>query len=37
VLFDVWVWISDGSAIVGDDIWDLVLTHGLPLDTAKLE
>lgn len=28
---------TDGTAVVGDDVWDLVLTHALTLDLAKLE
>ena len=34
---DVWMRISDGSSIVGDNVWDLVLAHGLALHAAKLE
>jgi len=28
---------SDGSAVVGDDVGDLVFAHGLPLDGGELE
>ena len=34
---DVGVRVSDGSAVVGDDVGDLVLAHGLSLDGAELE
>lgn len=34
---DVWVWVSDGSTVVGDDVRDLVLTNGLLHDLAELE
>jgi hypothetical protein len=37
VLLDVGVGETDGSSVVGDDVWDLVLTHALSLDLAKLE
>lgn len=26
---DVWVWESDGSAVAGDDVWDVVGSHFL--------
>ena len=29
--------VSDGSAVVGDDVGDLVFAHGLPLDGGELE
>lgn len=29
--------VADGPAVVGDDVGDLVLAHGLPLDRAELE
>lgn len=28
---------TDSSAVVGDDVWDLVLANALTLDLAKLE
>jgi len=34
---DVWVWESDGSSIVGDDVWDSVWTDFLSNDLADLE
>jgi len=37
VLLDVGVGETDGSAVVGDNIWDLVLANALTLDLAKLE
>jgi len=37
VFLDVWVRISNGSSIMGDDVGDLVLSHGLALDSAELE
>lgn len=37
VFIDVWVWESDGSGIVGDDVWDLVGTDGFFDDLAELE
>lgn len=37
MLLDVWVWESDGSAVVGNDIGDLVGAHSLSLDAAELE
>lgn len=36
VLLDVWVWVADGAAIVGHDVWDLVLTQDLADDLAEL-
>lgn len=37
LLLDIWVRISDGSSVMGNDVWDLVLAHSLSLDTAELE
>lgn len=37
VLLDVGVGETDGSTVVGDNVWDLVLTNALTLDLAKLE
>lgn len=37
VLLDVRVWEADGSAVVGNNVWDLVLAENLSLDSAKLE
>lgn len=37
VFLDVWVGISNGSSIMGDDVRNLVLPYGLALDTAELE
>lgn len=37
MLLDIWVRVSDGSTVVGNDVWDLVLAHGLASDTAELE
>lgn len=37
MLLDIWVGESDGSAIVGNDVGDLVSTHGLSDDLAELE
>lgn len=35
VLLDVWVWETDGAAIVGGDVWDLVLTDNLADNLAE--
>jgi len=37
VLLDVWVWETDGAAIVGDHVWDLVLAQVLLGDLEELE
>jgi len=37
VLLDVRVREADGSAVVGNNVWDLVLAENLSLDSAKLE
>ena len=37
VLLDVGVGESNGSSIVGNNVWDLVSTHGLSLNLAELE
>ena len=37
MFLDVGVGVSDGSAVVSDNVGDLVLTHGLSLDGAELE
>ena len=34
---DVWVWESQGSAVVGDNVWDLVLADCFVDDLAELE
>lgn len=34
---NVWVWESDGSTVVGDNVWDLVLSDDLLDDLAELE
>ncbi len=34
---NVWVWESDGSGVVSDDVWDLVRTDGFSSNLAKLE
>ena len=34
---DVWMWESDGSAIVGGDVWDLGFTNLLGKDSAEFE
>lgn len=31
------MWISDGSTVVGHDVWNFVDTHGFSNDLAKLE
>jgi len=37
VFADVWVWESDGSSIVGDDMWDLVFADKFLGNFAKFE
>ncbi len=37
VLLDVGVGEADGSAVVGNNVWDLVLAKNLSLDSAELE
>lgn len=37
VLLDFWVGETDGSSVVGNNVGDLVLSHGLSLDLAELE
>ena len=37
VFIDVWVWESDGSSIVGDNVWDLVRTDSFLDDLAELK
>ena len=37
VFADVWVWESEGSTVVGGDVWDLVLTDLLGDNSAELE
>lgn len=32
-LFDIWVWESDGSSVVSNDVWDLVWSDTSALDT----
>lgn len=34
---NVWVWVSDGSSVVGDNMWDLGLADSLSDDLAELE
>ena len=34
---NVWVWESDGSSVVSDNVWDLVLSNGLLDNLAELE
>lgn len=34
---DVWVWVADGAAVMGHDVWDLVLADDLAGDLAQLE
>ena len=36
-LIDIWVWESNGSGIMGDDVWDLVWTNGFLSDFTELE
>ena len=36
-LVNIWVWESDGSGVVGDDVWDLVGSDGFLDDLAELE
>ena len=31
------MWVSNGSSVVGDNVWDLVLTDGLSDDLGELE
>jgi len=33
---DVWMWELDGSSVMGDDVWDLVLSDGLLDNLAEL-
>jgi len=35
--FDSWVRVSDGSAVVGDDVWDTLGTELVTTDLAELE
>ena len=37
VLLDIWVRETDGSAVVGDNVWNLVLAKNLSLDLAEFE
>ena len=37
VLLDVWMRETDGSAVVGDNVWNLVLSEDLSLDLAELK
>ena len=37
VLADVWMWESDGSSIVGDNMWDLVFADKFLGNFAKFE
>lgn len=37
VLLDIWVWVSQSSTVVCDNIWNFVLAHGLSFDSAELE
>ena len=37
VFLDVGMRVPDGSSVMSDDVWDLVLAHGLSLDAAELE
>jgi len=37
VFADVWMWESDGSSIVGDDMWDLVFADKFLGNFAKFE
>ena len=34
---DIWVWESDGSGVVGDDVWDLVRADGFFGDLTEFE
>ena len=34
---NVWVWESDGSSVMGDNVWDLVLSNSLLDNLAELE
>lgn len=33
---DVWVWVADGAAVMGHDVWDLVLANHLAGNFAQL-
>lgn len=37
VLLDVWVWVADGSSVVGHNVWDFVLSELLLLNLKELE
>lgn len=37
VLLDIWMRETDGSAVVGHNVWNLVLAKDLSLDLAELE
>jgi hypothetical protein len=37
VLLDVWMGETDGSAVVSDNVWNLVLSKDLSLDLAEFE
>lgn len=37
VLLDVWVWVADGSSVMGHNVRDFVLSNLLLLDLQKLE
>lgn len=37
VLLDVWVWVADGSSVMGHNVRDFVLSKFLLLDLQKLE
>ena len=37
VLLDIWMGETDGSAVVGHNVWNLVLAKDLSLDLAELE
>jgi len=37
VFLDVWMGETDSSAVVGDNVWNLVLSKDLSLDLAEFE
>jgi len=34
ISLDVWVWESDGSSVVSDNVWNLVLSEAFSLNSA---